>query len=427
VPYRPARPPGTQGSVPPAPSPPVTYLTTHFPYISHTFIASEIEALERRGVPVVTVSINSPREHDTLDEANRQWARRTHYLKATAKLTVMRLVLATVLRRPSVLAIPLRLGGFDLKAYLWGYFQLVEAILLHRVMRVHGSRHVHAHHGQAPATIAWFATDVGNRLDQHGPSYTWSVTIHGWHELMDQQAARLREKMAAASFVVCISDFTRSQLLRITDPAEWDKVHVVRCGVDLDRLTQRPPAPVGDPARVAIVARVSPEKGHLVLLQALRFLLDRGVSVHVDVVGPGERGFEDDVRATVERLGLTRHVTMHGAADPERIANLLEESDVFCLPSFAEGLPVSIMEAMARGVPVVTTYISGIPELAIDGETALVVPAARPDLLADAIEAVLRDDDLRQHLVKQALARVTERHDIAVVSEALAGLLESRR
>jgi len=399
---------------------PITYLATHFPAVSHTFIADEVAALARLGVEVVPISLNSVGEADMAAD--------TTYVKTLPKWRVLAAVATTIARHPSVITIPFRAGGGaggggsgGPRAMLWRYFQLAEAILVYRVMCRAGSRHLHAHFGQAPATVAWYATEVAHR-HRAGRANTWSVTVHGWHEFVGEREARLREKVAAANFVVCVSDYTRGQLYRLAATSDRTKIHVVRCGVDLTRFVPRTDAPSNNPPRVAIVARVSPEKGHLVLVDAIAVLRARGFELAVDVVGPEVDRHGDDVRSHAQAAGVADAFTWHGSLSPDAVADVLARADTFCLPTFAEGLPVVIMEAMARAVPVVTTYISGIPELAVDHATALVVPAARADLLADALAEMLTDEALRQRLVAAALAAVRERHDIEQNVEVLAQL-----
>jgi glycosyltransferase involved in cell wall biosynthesis len=200
--------------------------------------------------------------------------------------------------------------------------------------------------------------------------------------------------------------------MRISSPADWTKIHVVRCGIVPDRFARRSPTAPGATARIAIVARVSPEKGHAVLIEALSVLRKRGIAVALDAVGPEAGDHGDLLRQLAVDAGVADCITWHGPQPSSQVAQILAESDIFCLPTFAEGLPVVIMEAMARGVPVVTTYISGIPELAVDEKTALIVPAARVDALAEAMERLIVDGDLRQRLVAAAAVAVAEQHDI---------------
>ncbi|MEO7371364.1 MAG: hypothetical protein ABIZ69_10890, partial [Ilumatobacteraceae bacterium] len=200
---------------------PVTYLVTQIPAISHTFIADEIIHLERNGWQVRTIAINPPTGVDEHNPSDQMWMRRTLYLKLLPRLRASMTVLRHVVRHPSIVLLPLRLGGFDVRSYVWRYFYLAEAILVADAMHGWGSHHVHAHYGQSPASVAWFASEVGNRVFPGSTAWTWSMTVHGWHEFVNEEAANLKEKLAAASFVVAISDFTRSQLFRIADPDHW--------------------------------------------------------------------------------------------------------------------------------------------------------------------------------------------------------------
>jgi glycosyltransferase involved in cell wall biosynthesis len=277
-----------------------------------------------------------------------------------------------------------------------------------RVAADRGVRHFHAHFGQTPATVAWFAATIGTFSS--GERCTWSFTIHGFQDFADERLTRLDLKVRSASFVVCVSDFTRAQLCRVADPDSWDRFHVVRCGIDLDAFPFRPLHHGRDRARILTVARLSPEKGHVVLLTALRELLDQGIDTELRIIGDGPSAPLIERAAT--RLGLAEHTTLVGELEPSHVAAELAEADIFCLPSFAEGIPVSIMESMAVGIPVVTTFVGGIPELAVDNETALVVPASNSHELAKAIRRLIEDAQLRTRLARCARRAVSERHDI---------------
>ena len=416
----------------------VAHLSTHYPSISHSFILREILALRELGVDVEPLAINVAPANDLLTEADRAENARTFYIQARSKRQILTSVLRDARQHPKALLttalLAVRTAGFDVKAAIWRLLQLVEAIVVWDHCRQIGVRHIHAHFGQAPATIAWFAAELGNGIDGSAGSagidgsaatgegpWSWSVTIHGWHEFVGEREASLREKVAAASFVACISDYTRSQLMRIAHPDHWHKLHVVRCGIDTTAFPERPAQPVSAKPRVLMVARLSPEKGHLVLLDAVALLRDRGRRVDVDLVGPGD--FRDDIERAARELRIDDRVHLLGARSPAEINAQLRTSDIFCLPSFAEGLPVALMEAMAVGVPVVTTYISGIPELVVDGFTGMVVPAGRADLLASAIDRLCDDRELTASIVSSARAKVEEQHELAHNVRSLAALL----
>jgi glycosyltransferase involved in cell wall biosynthesis len=320
-----------------------------------------------------------------------------------------------------------RSAGTDPKAMLWRLFHLAEGAVVWDRCRTGPVRHLHAHFGQTPATIAWFAAEVGNlgAAPSAGERWTWSFTIHGFQDFVNERDARLDLKARHAAFVVCVSDFTRSQLMRVSDPSCWNRFAVVRCGIDLRSFSPRAPRPPSNPVRIVTVARLSPEKGHVVLLEALRLLTQRGLRAEVELIGSGE--FRDHVAAHADRLGISEQVHLVGELEPPEVIEHLHAADIFCLPSFAEGLPVSIMEAMAIGVPVVSTYISGIPELAVHQRTALTVPAGSAAALADALADLIDDPGLGDRLAKAARLEVEEHHSSPVNVARLADLLTRAR
>jgi glycosyltransferase involved in cell wall biosynthesis len=258
--------------------------------------------------------------------------------------------------------------------------------------------------------VAWLgnATEGGDR-------WTWSFTVHGSDEFADVVRERLREKITAASFVVAVSDFTRSQLLALVDEAHWPKVHVVRCGVDPEvyapRDRERGAAPAdGGRLEVLTVGRLSAVKGHGVLFEAIASAATTGLSVHATLVGDGPRRASLQELAT--RLGIADHVTFAGAVSQDEIREYYAAADVFCLSSFTEGVPVVLMEAMAMEKPVLATRVMGIPELVTDGESGLLVTPGRPDLLAEALVRLASDSDLRRRLGRSARARVSRDYDV---------------
>lgn len=403
----------------------VAYVVTHYPQLTHTFIVDEMEALMARGVEVLPVAMNFPLPTEITGEHEARERDRTFYLKAQRPGRVLRTLWGASWTSPvglvRVLMLAIGTAGFDLKLAVWRVFHVVEAILAWDHCRRHGVSHLHAQFGLAPATIAWFACEFGNRA---GGRWTWSFTIHGFHDFVNERETALRPKAASASYVVCVSSFTRSQLMRLSAPEMWEKFHVIRCGIDLDRFVFAPRRELAKVPVIVLVGRLSPEKGHAVLLEALSRLRRDGLDAILEFVGPGEIG--PDLLARADRLGVSDSVRLLGGLHSSQIPARLREGDVFCLPSFAEGLPVSIMEAMAVGIPVVTTFIGGIPELAVDEETALVVPAGDADSLARALARILRDDDLRWRLVHNARRRVEAHHSLDTNVQRLEALLLSR-
>jgi colanic acid/amylovoran biosynthesis glycosyltransferase len=399
----------------------VGYVMTHYPRLAQTFIAGEIDSVVAAGVEVTPFAMNRP---DAGERARPGAAAReaaTLYLK-DRPLDALGAALALAVRHPIGMARitkdAIRSAGGQPLRTARRLAQLAQAARVARAARARGIRHLHAHFGLAPATIAWLASRMA-ALD--GPRTGFSFTIHGYHDFIDPAETRLDIKAKAADAVVCISDFTRSQLYLVSDPSLWKRFSVLRCGVDLARWPFRPPdAREGAPVIVAI-GRLSAEKGFSVLIDAMARLRDAQVPATLRLVGDGPERAR--LTAQIEALDLADRVRLDGELTPDEVRDALTEAQVFCLPSFSEGLPVSIMEAMAAGVPVVTSWIAGIPELAQSEVTALTVPPGRADALADALQRLLTDQALAARLAIAARRRVEELHDQRKNGAAMADLL----
>lgn len=400
----------------------VAYVMTHHPRVATTFITNEIDEITAHGGRITPIAMNSPAPEDLTTEAARATSADTLYLKASGPLGLLRSVVRVASAHPVpflLLALrALRSARLDLGIAARRLVHLAYAARAVEHCRARGVTHLHAHFGQAPATIAWFTAELGRLA---GEDWTWSFTIHGFQDFVNEADARLDLKAGSAAFVVCISDFTRSQLCRVTDPTLWDRFHVVRCGIDLDAFAPRTPRPMPAAPRLLVVARLSAEKGHVVLLHALARLRAAGRAPTLEIIGSGP--YEAEIRAEIHRLGLADAVVLHGELLPDEVRRHLADADLFCLPSFSEGLPVSIMEAMAIGVPVVATAISGIPELATHDETALTVPPGNVEALATALERMMTEPGLAEQLSVAARAAVEARHDVHTDVAQLAELL----
>jgi glycosyltransferase involved in cell wall biosynthesis len=387
----------------------VAYVMTHYPAVALTFIAGEIDQIEREGGQIFPIAINTPAASDLKTDAAQRRHGATLYLKKSKRAilaTTLRCFLYHPLSFTRLAHSAIRTARADVALIIRRLVHLSYATLVAEECRNRSISHIHAQFGQAPATVAWFATEISNF--RRGGQTRWSFTIHGFQDFVDETVARLDLKSVAAHFVVCVSDFTKSQLCRIAPVERWRRIHVIRCGIDLDAFRVRDTRPLGQPPRIIIVGRLSPEKGHLVLFQAVAALRMRGIHVAVEVVGGGS--FERALRAEVAELALQDRIQFTGELESDHVRQRLGGADVFCLASFAEGLPISIMEAMAVGVPVVTTWIAGIPELAIDRQTALTVAPGDAAALADALELIVTDGALRSRLTVAARAAVEERH-----------------
>jgi glycosyltransferase involved in cell wall biosynthesis len=365
----------------------VAYLTSHYPFPSHVFIEREISGLRALGVDVETFSVRRTPPEGLLSNGMRVESRTTlalledkpAILRALGRLTASRPGVAA-----SVLTHALSLGDRGPRARLWQAFYLAEAVRLHEELSRLGLRHVHVHLANNAADVARLVVALGRAIDGPASDWRWTLTMHGPTEFEAVERFDLAAKVRSAAAVACISDFTRSQLMRLVEPSEWAKLSVVRMSVDLDAYPARTSYErAGRPFRVLSVGRLVPEKGAPVLLDALAELHRRGIEVRARLVGAGP--LEGPLRAQVAALGLDRIVELVGAVGQDSLPDHYAWADAFCLPSFQEGLPVVLMEAMASGLPVVTTRIAGIPEMVVDGRHGRVVTPGRADHVAKAL------------------------------------------
>ncbi len=403
----------------------VAYLLSRYPAVSHTFFLHEVLGLRARGVAIETASINPPdRARAALPPAEAAEADSTFYLQGGSKLTALTHLLTTVLRHPMALlrglAAIARLPGLTLARRLFWLLYLAEALLVGRWMQARNLKHLHVHFGGPVASVGMLVAAAW-RLP-------FSLTIHGPEELLNIDAYHLRQKVAAASFVFCISDFCRSQLCQLVHPDQWAKFQVVRLGVDPVILTPSSrTTPANDEARtleIVCTGRLVAAKGHTILLQALCLLRDRDIVLKATLIGAGEE--LQTLRAFVARHGLEHQVCFTGALSHSATLTHVRRADLFALASFAEGIPVALMEAMALGLPCISTTIAGIPELIRSGIDGLLVPPANVSALADALETLATQPTLRRTLGAAARQRVIARYNLPLNQELLAQAFAER-
>jgi colanic acid/amylovoran biosynthesis glycosyltransferase len=398
----------------------VAYVVSWFPAVTETFILEEVRDLRARGVTVDVFPLFGARGGE-VHAAWRELEECTHY-HSRAYWEIVTAQLHWLRRRPGAY---LRAWGDALrgnapsrKLLLRTPVVVAKAALLARRLEALGVRHVHAHWATHPALAAWVIralTGIG-----------YSFTTHAHDLYVD--TAMLREKVDGARFVVTISEFNRALIERHCGSPAAAKVHVVRCGVDLGTFAPRPRAKGAVPTFLC-VASLRPYKGHDVLLDACALLRRRGVSARVVLAGDGE--LRRHLEARVAREALSGTVELLGAVPHERVPELLAASTAMVLPSVRardgqmEGIPVALMEAMAAGVPVISTRLSGVPELVEDGASGLLVPERDGAALAAAMERIASDPDLGPRLAEGARRTVRERFDrsrnVAVLEGLIAG------
>ncbi|SFR72405.1 Glycosyltransferase involved in cell wall bisynthesis [Mitsuaria sp. PDC51] len=382
----------------------IAYLVNHYPKVSHTFIRREILALEKQGQDVLRVAVRGWDDPapDAQDQAEKA---RTHYLLRGGAAALGTALVREALRAPGrflgALGLALRMGRRADRPWPLHLVYLAEACVALRLMRDAGVTHVHAHFGTNSTEVAMLLHALG------GPGY--SFTVHGPEEFDKPEFLHLGEKIRRARFVVAITSFCRSQLFRWVERAHWAKVQVVHCGLEPGFHAGADAPPSG--RRLVAVGRLAEQKGHLLLIEAAALLARERPDFELVLAGDGE--LRAAIEARIAELGLQRVVRITGWIGSDQVRAELMAARALVLASFAEGLPVVAMEAMALGRPVVSTSIAGIPELIVPGTHGWLVPAGDAPALAEAMRECLDCDDARlRQMAEAARTRVLARHDV---------------
>lgn len=407
---------------------PTLYLTSRYPLTSQTFIRREVDALRRLDVSVLTASIHRTSVDDVRGLGDAQAQASTWALFDVPKIIVLLRILGVVLRGRSGLtrSVVWSTLGLDARRTALRIAYLLEAVAVKAYCERQGVRHVHVHFANNAADVARYVVQLGNNRGQ-GELWSWSFTMHGPTEFFDTTKFDLAAKAADAAFVVCISDFARSQLMSVTLPDVWGRFHVVRCGVepsDYQSVRTHDAASGSRATRILCVGRLVPEKGQHLLLLALAQIRSAGHVATLSLVGDGPS--RSSLESIAQDLGLGAAVTFRGAMSPEDVTELYGCHDIFCLASFAEGVPIVLMEAMASGLPVIATRIAGISELVTEKAGILVNPGS-VDQLAKALLVVGSDVGLRRSMGIVGRQLVKDGYNINTNSELLATIFRTLR
>jgi colanic acid/amylovoran biosynthesis glycosyltransferase len=388
---------------PDAPGLRLAYIMSRFPRITETFILFEMIAVERRSATVDVYPLwRDPTR--TMHPEARPYVARARFRRLLAWQTIdanVRCFLRSPKRYLRVLWSGLR-ANFGSPRYLAGFLAAFpKAVVFGTEMRRRGIQHVHAHFASHPAAAAFVI---------HGLfDIPYSFTAHGSD--LHRDVHMLQEKVRDAAFVAAISDFNRQVILQTCGTAVSEKVVVVHCGTDTSVFQPRGEAPSSsEPLQLTCVGTLHEVKGQQYLIRACRRLLDRGWNIRVNFAGDGPDTAQ--LHALASQLSMRERVVFHGRCTRDEVSQLLRKTDVVVAPSVPtrdgrrEGIPVALMEAMASGLPVVASRLSGIPELVDDAVNGRLVTPGDERELADAIEALLRDPERRRSMGRAARAKI---------------------
>jgi colanic acid/amylovoran biosynthesis glycosyltransferase len=391
----------------------IAYFINQYPKVSHTFIRREILALERRGFRVQRIALRGWSE-PTPDPEDRQEQALTRYVLRGGAWGVVLPTLRAFLASPRSMFRALRLAmhvsRHSDRRFFLHLIRLAEACCIVPWLRESASRRLHAHFGTNSAEVAMYARCLG------GPPF--SFTVHGPEEFESPMC--LAEKVRKSAFVAAISSYGRSQLFLRCESGQWPKVQVVRCGVE-PAFYQQATREASHDHRLVCVGRLCEAKGQLLLIEAAALLRSRGVKL--DLVLAGDGPLRSEIESAVKRLGLGATVRITGWISSQDVRREILAARALVLPSFAEGLPVVIMEAMMLRRPVLSTFVAGIPELVRGGENGWLIPAGSLQELADAMEDCLaRPESEIRRMGDAAFDRATKYHSIDVEAAKLANL-----
>ena len=398
----------------------IAYLINQYPAASQTFIRREIAAIEAISGSTIHRYAVRPWDGTLIDPDDQAEATRTRKILAVGAVGLALATLKVFLTRPGrflkAFGAAVRLARTAGKGRVKHLIYLAEACVLVGWTDRDRVDHLHAHFGTNSTVVALLCRALG------GPPY--SFTVHGPEEFDHPVELALGLKIHQAAFAVAIGSFGRSQLWRWTRYEDWPKVHVVHCGVDPSFL-EVPPTPPVERFRLINIGRLEEQKGQMILVEAAALLLARGrTDFEIVIIGGGT--LRDALAAKIAEHGLQDHVKLAGWMSGDQIRRELIDSRGFVLPSFGEGLPVVIMEALALHRPVIATYVASIPELVRPGLTGWLVPAGDVEALADAMVALA--DTPTADLVAlgaQGARAVADAHDVRREARKLLDLINA--
>lgn len=396
---------------------PVAFLSGEYPKVSHTFIQREIVGLRAQGLNVLTCTVRRAPSKDVVgaDQLAEQAATFCVIEAAKSPLRLIAAHLKVMKRFPqcwfSALNLAWKTRPPGMKALLWQMFYFAEAGVLAAHLRDKGVVHLHNHFGNSSCSVAMLAAQMAG--------LPFSYTMHGPSEFFEPMHWRIDEKIARAAFVACISHFARAQGMIFADQAHWSRMRIVHCGVEPTRYGRALRREAGK--HMLFVGRLAAVKGVVLLLEAFAALRRDHPDATLTLVGDGSERAALEARAQALELGEA--VTFTGYLGQDAVAGQLDIADIFVLPSFAEGVPVVLMEAMASRIPVIGPRVAGVQELVEDGVNGYTVPPGDLETLTSRIGALLTNTTLRTRMGKAGRAKVEAEFDVNQEAEWLAALL----
>ncbi|PAX52225.1 glycosyltransferase family 4 protein [Brunnivagina elsteri] len=399
----------------------IAYLTGEYPRATDTFIQREVITLREMGVDIQTFSIRRTRDEHMVGEEQKQERDRTFYILPTNPINLLlvhlNLLLATPKKYLQTLKLACSTSQPGIKGFLYQIFYFLEAGILAQQIKTRQISHLHNHIAEASGTVAMLAAEMG--------VFTYSFTLHGPYIFFKPYQWRLDEKIKRSQFVACISNYARSQGMIFAPPEKWQYMHIIHCGIDpnlFNVVSHKEPG-----KRLLFVGRLVAAKGLPILLESLATLQKKHPDILLTVIGDGcDRKLLEQLTI---KFGLTQNVKYVGYKSQLEVREQLQQTDIFVMSSFAEGIPVVLMEAMASGVPVVATQIAGVSELVENGVNGYLVPPGDSLSLTENIEKLLTSPETRAIFGTAGREKVEKdfniRHEIANLHQLMTNSLQN--
>jgi colanic acid/amylovoran biosynthesis glycosyltransferase len=396
----------------------IAYLINQYPMVSHVFIRREILALERRGFEIMRIALRGW-DAVLVDGEDLVERQHTRYVLREGPYGLLLAVIRMLFTQPMLLMRAIRLAWRMSRraerSFPVHLSYVAEACRIQLWLRKAGIDHLHAHFGTNSAEVAMLAHVLG------GPP--WSFTVHGPTEFEKPEFIGLAEKIRHCAFVVAISSYGRGQLYHFVEHQQWPKVQVVHCGLETITYTTTE-SPVSSARRLVCVGRLTEQKGQLLLVEAAQRLAAQGTDFELVLVGDGE--MRGEIEALIARYRLQTTVRITGRISSEELHQEMLSARALVLPSFAEGLPMVIMESMALRRPIISTFVAGIPELVRPGEHGWLVPAGDVKALARAMQDCLDAPvETLTRMGEAAHERVLVRHNVDTQAAKLGHLFQN--
>jgi len=389
----------------------IAYLTGEYPRATDTFIQREVAALRKQGVQIKTFSVRPTGEEHMVGEEQKQERNQTFYILPPKPIKLLQAHLNLFITSPKRYLQALKLAWstriYGLRGNLYQLFYFLEAGVLAQEIKRQQIPHLHNHFGNSSCSVAMLAAELGG--------FSYSFTLHGPHIFFEPYHWRLDDKINRALFISCISNYCRSQAMIFAPIDKWNKMHIVHCGIDPELFNVA--SHQGQGKRLLYVGRLAAFKGLPILLESLSALKKQHPDVILTVVGDG--GDRTSLEKMTVDLGLSSNVNFVGYKSQAEVRKYFEQTDVFVLSSFAEGVPVVLMEAMAAGVPVVATQIAGVNELVENGVSGYIIPPGNPIPLTQSIDELLNNSELRNKFGIAARSKVEQEFNINLEAQKL--------